>query len=522
MKHFFNLGSFFNDVVEKNKKNTALYYLDSQLTYNELNKLSNKLSNLLIKEGIKKRDVVGIFNTKNPIGYASMLACLKIGAIYTNIDEENPPERIKKIIETAKPSICIFDYSPTDEIPNILNSLNTKNVILSPENYKKILHEYDENNIYLNNEITGSNPAYLMFTSGSTGTPKGVLISHQSIVSFIKWSIEKYEITPKDRFIQLSPMYFDNSVFDFYSTFFSGAGLVPVKKEITKNPLELIKLAENLKCTIWFSVPSLLVFLLTMKALRKGILESIRIFTFGGEGFPKGELKKLYDTYKDQAKIVNVYGPTEGTCICSSYDISDKDFKDMGNLAPLGPINPNFEFIIIDEAMNLVKPSNKGELCLIGPNISLGYFNNEEKTKQSFVQNPLIKEYKDIIYKTGDIVYEKDGLLYFSGRIDNQIKHMGYRIELEDIESSLNGLRYVNQSAVIYHREKEKYGKIIAFVTTSEQIDENKILEDLRNYLPPYMIPNVLIIQDTLQKNANGKINRKELQNQWNKKSLKV
>ena len=388
MKHYFNLGSFFYDIVKKNKENTAIYYLNILWSYGELNKISNKISNFLIGKGIKSGDVVGIFNTKTPIGYATMLACLKVGAIYTNLDEENPLERTKKIFETAKLSLCIFDFSPNEKIINLLNDLKIKKEILCPKNYKKVLNKYDDNNLSLTNKIIGSNPAYLMFTSGSTGIPKGVLISHQSVLNLIRWSLERYKITSKDRFIQLSPMYFDNSVFDFYSAFFSGAGLVPAKRETTKNPLELINLIEKFKCTIWFSVPSLLVYLLTMKVLRKGTLKSIRIITFGGEGFPKGELKKLYLLYSNQAKIINVYGPTEGTCICSSYDITQKDFEDMSNLAPLGPINSNFEYIIVDKNLNLVKEGDKGELCLRGPNLSQGYFNDIKRTKQSFVQYP--------------------------------------------------------------------------------------------------------------------------------------
>ena len=351
-----------------------------------------------------------------------------------------------------------------------------------------------------------------MFTSGSTGTPKGVTISHNNVLSFLRWSIKRYGITTKDRFAQVSPMYFDNSVFDFYTALFGGASLVPIKKELTKSPFELVKYIDQMKCTIWFSVPSLLVYLQTMKVINENTFKTIRVFTFGGEGFPKHKLKKLYNLYKKQAKFINVYGPTEGTCICSSYDISEKDFEDMNTLAPLGTINPNFKYMIVDETMQEVKHGGKGELCLIGPNLGLGYYNDLKKTSKSFIQNPLIKTHKDIIYKTGDIVFEKDSLLWFAGREDNQIKHMGYRIELEEIESALNGLKFVNQSAVFYKRLKENYGKIIAFIATEEKnINESKIKNDLQKFLPEYMLPNVIEIKIELPKNANGKVDKNAL-----------
>jgi len=309
----------------------------------------------------------------------------------------------------------------------------------------------------------------------------------------------------------LSPLYFDNSVFDFYTALFSGACLVPISKETSKNPKSLVEAVDQQKCTVWFSVPSLLVYLLKMRVLSKSNMTSIGLIIFGGEGFPKGELKKLYELYADRASLVNVYGPTEGTCICSSYNIVDTDFEDMNKLAPLGVINPNFDYLIMNEHSTEVEAGEKGELCLIGPNVGLGYVNDKERTNNSFFQNPKVLSHREIIYKTGDLVYEKNGLLWFSGRVDNQIKHMGYRIELEEIESALNGLGYISQSAVLYIRVNVNYGKIIAFIATHENVDESTIKADLTDIIPEYMIPSVIEIHEELPKNANGKVDKKQL-----------
>lgn len=509
MKHYFNLAKYFYDIVNENRNNIALKYEDMIISYDELNKLSNKLAQLLLSRDIKPYDVVGIINTKELIGYATMLACLKIGATYTNIDKENPPNRLEKIIKTCNAKILIIDKdcSTNRVIYGVARKINIP--WLMPDVDR--LDKFTEENLDISINITGSTPAYIMFTSGSTGIPKGVTISHDNLLSFIGWSIDRYEITSKDIFAQLSPMYFDNSVFDYYTAFFSGSCLVPIKKELTKNPLELVTLVDKMQCTIWFSVPSFIVYLQTMRVLTNKTFQFIRIFTFGGEGFPKGELKKLYDMYGKHAKLINVYGPTEGTCICTSYDISAKDFEDIYTLASLGSINPNFEYMILDKNMQKVEKGQKGELCLGGPNVALGYYNDKERSSQNFVQNPNIETHKDIIYMTGDIVYEKDNLLWFVGRIDNQIKHMGYRIELEEIESALNALSYINQSAVIYERVNTNFGKLLAFVATKMNVNESQIKRELMSHLPEYMIPNIIEVKNVLPSNANGKIDKASL-----------
>ena len=170
---------------------------------------------------------------------------------------------------------------------------------------------FDDGNLEVSKGIIGSTPDILCLHL-STGTPKGVVISHANILSFLEWSINNYQITNNDVFAQVSPMYFDNSVFDFYTALFSGASLVPIKKEITNDLKELISLIDITKCSIWFSVPSFLVYLQTMKVLNDKTFSKYKNFYVWGRGFPKHELKKLYNLYKRQAKIINVYGPTEG------------------------------------------------------------------------------------------------------------------------------------------------------------------------------------------------------------------
>ena len=347
-----------------------------------------------------------------------------------------------------------------------------------------------------------------MFTSGSTGFPKGALMSHGNVLNLISWGQTTFNVRPEDVFTNANPIYFDNSVFDFYTSLFSGACLVPFLTETVKDSRSLVAAVNEAKCTIWFSVPSLLVYLLTTKALKSTDFTSLSRIAFGGEGFSKPKLKQLYDLFGNRIQLFNVYGPTECTCICSSYLISEKDFENMNELAPLGYMAPNFGYEILpfDETKE-----EYGELGLTGPNVGLGYYNDEERTSKSFVQNPN-KQFYQRIYKTGDLVEKRDdGYIYFKGRIDNQIKHMGYRIELEEVESAINSLKYINETGVIYRRISNDLGYIAAFVSVNDHKTDLEIAEELEKILPVYMLPKKIIILDALPKNRNGKIDRTQL-----------
>ena len=302
----------------------------------------------------------------------------------------------------------------------------------------------------------------------------------------------------------VSSMYFDNSVFDFFSALFTGASMVPVQKDILTNPLLLMNYVDYFQCTIWFSVPSLLIYLMNMKGLSVDKFKYIRIIAFGGEGYPKTQLVKLFEMYKDRAEIVNVYGPTECTCICSANKLNDSDFNDLRGLPALGHLNQNFCYLILDKNGN---ETSEGELCLIGPNVGAGYYNDSKRTGESYFDCNTKKHYAKKMYKTGDIVKEKDGILYFKARADNQIKHMGYRIELEEIEAGLNVIKGIEQSAVIYKKD-EDYGKIIAFVSLREELEKETIEGELSKIIPVYMIPNKINILKSLPFNKNGKIDK--------------
>jgi D-alanine--poly(phosphoribitol) ligase subunit 1 len=497
---YYNLNKKFNDVVKKFSNYTALKYENAEYSYSELNSKANQYVRYLKYLGFKRGDVLSIINTKEFDSYVIMISCLKLGVAYVNIDSLNPIIRIKQILNRCQ-SKGVFESGENEKFKNLSEELHLNHIKGSEANH------YDDKAIF-EEEFDGNTIAYIMFTSGSTGEPKGVAVTHQNLLHFSYWIKEKYSITHLDNFANLSPMYFDNSVFDFYGALFNGATLTPIQKKNLDNPKFLVNYVDKMKCTIWFSVPSLLIFLINMKVLNKNILSNIKVFTFGGEGFPKSILKKLFDTYSDNADIINVYGPTEGTCICSTHNITENDFEDMSKLPSLGQMNPNFSYFI-----DLDNSSKQGELVIIGPNIAAGYYNDMERSEKVFGVMQEGKYYLNRYYKTGDLVSEKKGLLYFHGRKDNQIKHMGYRIEIEEIENAINSLGFINESAVIYKRINDSYGKIISFLVSEIEIDEKQIKEKLSSLIPHYMTPSKILFLDSIPKNANGKIDRKALLN---------
>ncbi|MDC2963861.1 amino acid adenylation domain-containing protein [Gammaproteobacteria bacterium] len=500
----FNLQQAWANNLKKNTERIAIEDNFNRWTYRKLDRISDSIACNLQKRGLKSGDVVAIFHTKKFISYATVLSCIKLGLIYSNFDINTPTSRLRRILNTCEPKILISDETLSG---NLEAALDESKLPVWEIQEETLAIEHQEP-LKTNFEANWNTPAYIMFTSGSTGNPKGVTITHGSIISFISWTSVYFNISEKDRFAQLSPMYFDNSVFDFYSALFCGACLVPVEARILEEPKKLIEFIKDMRCTIWFSVPSLLIFLLTMRVLRSEDLQHLRVIAFGGEGFPKTQLKKLFDLFSNRIRLVNVYGPTEATCICSAYDITESDFKDMKTLAPLGKINPNFDYLIVDEMGEPVEKGQKGELLLGGPNLSVGYFNDAKQTKEKFIQHPLIDAYYKNLYKTGDLVFEKDSLLRFVGRSDFQIKHMGYRIELEEIDAALNGLDAVQQAVTIYYRANDRFGRLVAFIQTSENLNETKLRKDLSAQLPKYMMPQEFKQMRALLKNANGKVDR--------------
>ena len=514
----YNLGRYFEQVVEAYGHNIALKFSESEsVSYEELNQRANQLGRHLQGIGIQAKDVVGISGDKQLDTYALMLACLKIGAIYTMLDPDSPVDRICKIFSTCQPAVLFVGHELARKLSGRCKAAILINDASSTET--EIAH-HQKHNIETRDEVTGTSAAYIMYTSGSTGVPKGAVMTHGNLLNLIAWSKTCFNIAPSDVFTNANPLYFDNSVFDFYSSLFSGACLVPLSKEVVSNAKRLVETVDQFKCTSWFSVPSLLIFLQTMKAANGDNMRCLRRIIFGGEGYPKSKLKKLYNAYSDRTAFFNVYGPTECTCICSSYQITEDDFEELQGFAPLGQMAPNFSYLIVDENNQKVPDNEIGELCLMGPNVGKGYYNDGNRTQAAFIQNPYNDRYAEIMYKTGDLVKynSDDGKIYILGRADNQIKHMGYRIELEEIETGLCRLDYISE-AIVLHGSSNGFSQIVAVVSTENGKVATDIRNDLKQIIPDYMIPRTFHMLSALPKNSNGKIDRVKIAEMYSKRN---
>ena len=513
----YNLGIRFQAVAEQHAQRTAIWFDEHDaVNYGELNRVANRVARLLIDRGVAPGDVVCLSGTKSLYAFACMIACLKIGAVYSVLDPDSPVERLCRILSTCRPKLLLAEHDLLHKLDQVTAELGIIPIEKDSDKLASALERYDDTNLSRTRSVTGANPAYIMYTSGSTGFPKGAVMTHANVLNLIEWSRETYGISPEDILTNVNPLYFDNSVFDFYSAIFTGARLVPFSKEEVRDPKLLVEKVDAARCTLWFSVPSLLIFLQIMKATDGKHLRSIRRFVFGGEGYPKAKLKKLYDVYADSSEFFNVSGPTECTCICSSYKITVQDLQDLQGLPPLGSIADNFAFLILDDEGNKVPEGELGELCLLGPNVGKGYYNDPDRTAASFVQNPYNDRFQEIMYKTGDLVRldPADGKLYIHGRKDHQIKHMGYRIELEEIEAALHCLDYVSEAAAL-HSTASGLSRIIAVVASREEFDDDQIRRDLRQIIPDYMIPSVFYREEMLPKNPNGKVDRRRLADKY-------
>ena len=506
------LGLRFQSVVQRHAADVALWFDDrNTVTYADLNARANQIAGWLIDRGIAPGAILCLSGGKSLSTFACMIAALKTGAAYCILDGDSPAERVRKILSTCRPALLLADAEFLDRFGQVAADLGIAVQDNSSGAFWPLIDRYPGADLAPTGLVSGETPAYVMFTSGSTGFPKGAVITHANLLSFVDWIQRTLDIAPHDRLTNLNALYFDNSVFDVYAALFSGARLVPFSREDVVDPGRLIARTEAAGCTVWFSVPSLLIFLQTMRALDGTRLKSIRSFVFGGEGYPKAKLKDLYAAYSPASAFYNVYGPTECTCMCSSHRIGAADLEDLQGFPTLGHIADTFEFLILDDAGRRVAPGETGELCLSGPGVGQGYCNDPERTAASFVPNPYSST-GAIMYRTGDLVSvsPSDGLLYIHGRKDNQIKHMGYRIELEEIETALSRLDYVSE-AVVLHAAANGRSPIVAVIACRGGHDDERIRQDLRAIIPAYMIPSVFHRQEALPKNANGKLDRRRL-----------
>ncbi|MCK4589124.1 MAG: amino acid adenylation domain-containing protein [Nanoarchaeota archaeon] len=529
------------DFISKNAKKYPFKLMiqdgDKTISYGEMDKFTNKFAQFLVLHGVKRGDRVCFHMKKSIKAFKSLISILKADSVYVPLNISTPHQRNQFILEDAQCKFIICDAKSFSKTLEMLDGFNQKIKIINIDSQSDTPQELDslQKNIevifledldkfsdqkreYQNIDL---DLAYIIYTSGSTGLPKGVMISHKNVIDYSNWTVDFFKVDENDRLSNHPGLYFDLSTFDVYTAFKSGASLHLVPYTTSMFPIKVIEFIEKNKLTLWNSVPSLITFIAKSGVLKKGRMPSLKKITFCGEVMPTQTIIEWMKVYP-HIKYVNQYGPTETTCASMYYEIKEIP-TDPAKPIPIGTAIPNTEVFALKENNQKIDIEEVGELHIRGSGNGLGYWNNERLTQKSFVQNFLNNCFRENVYTTGDLVkLGKDGNYDFVGRKDNQIKYMGFRVELGEIESTLDSFDYVLSSAALGTKNSEIDGTIItAFVSLKNQVEILKIKEDLGKKIPHYMVPKEIIIVDKMPLNANGKIDRLSLKSYFKKERIK-
>jgi len=475
------------------------------LSFREYRRKALAIARELISCGVGRREPVVVYMEKSAKVLVSFLGIAYSGNFYSPIDVEMPASRVDKILEILQPQLVIT----TEGLKGQFEAFGYGGEYLLWEDVSP--DEGDEARVRpISNQIIDTDLLYVLFTSGSTGVPKGVSITHRGVIDFIDSITETFEMCSEDSFGNQANFYFDLSVHDIYCTLKTGATLCIIPKELFRKPVQLLEyLRENSINTVnW--VPTSLIMISKMRALEKvdmsGVLKRVM---FAGEAMPNVELNKWRSSLPD-VLYANKYGPTEITCECLIYKV-DRKFEDADPL-PIGTPMPNMGVMLLDEKDQLIGPekiNQIGELCITGTGLSPGYYRDLSLTQKVFTQNPFNDRYEEKMYRTGDLAYYNElGEFVFAGRKDFQIKHLGHRVELGEIEVAVSLLADVDRCCCLYD---QKHSRIVMFISSKNAVSRETIRNHLLKTLPTYMIPEKIIQLEEMPLNANGKIDRNSL-----------
>ena len=490
-----NVLEYMEGTVDRVPDKIAFSNGEESLTFRDLQDRSRAAGSALAELGLTREPVV-VYMHKSPDMVNAFFSVLYSGCFYVPIDEEMPVHRIRLIFDTVHPRAVICDETTlghAEELGYADRIHLFRDLAKHPVNREKLLE--------IRRRSLDIDPIYIVFTSGSTGIPKGVAACHRSVIDYIETLSEVLEFNGDTVFGNQTPLYFDACLKEIYPTLKFGATTYLIPKNLFMFPVKLVEYLNTYKINTVCWVVSALTIVSSFGTFDTVKPEYLTNIAFGSEVFPVKQLAIWRKTLPN-ARFTNLYGPTEGTGMCCYYRL-DREFG-PGEVIPIGGPFRNTEILLLKEDGTLAEEGETGEICIRGTSVTLGYYNNPEKTAESFVQNPLNTAYPEIIYRTGDLAKRNErGELIFLSRKDDQIKHMGHRIELGEIEAVAQLKEGIRSACCVFHKEKQKIG-----IFYTGDMDELSFKAELKNALPRYMLPHTVVRLEEMPYTPNGKVDR--------------
>ena len=482
----------------------AVTFENQSLTYRELNVRANRLAHRLISRGVGPEALVGIFVPRSPELVVSILGVLKAGGAYVPLDPEYPKQRVAHIVAETRITLVITSRA-CGTLPPEWNGL-----VLYVEEDPDLGQEQVTDP---RRELTPDHLAYVMYTSGSTGKPKGVLGFHGGMLNYFSYLKATYQINASDTILQLPSVAFDASIRDMLAPLTMGARVILLNEFDAKDPAALISHIQNERVTCILSiVPTLLNAMMDAALGGDPLSDSMRLILVSGEALTRAACQKFQEIFHGKATLVNQYGPTECTMTCS-YHALDGENVDW-DIAPLGTAIPNACIYVLDDRLQLSASVAAGEIYVGGVGLTRGYLDSPELTAERFLPDPFSAAPGARLYRTGDLGrYRTDGTIAFLGRIDHQVKLRGYRVELGEVEAALRESQSIKDVVVIASDDERGDKLLVAYIVsrTPADRDAEKTASFLKNRLPRYMVPELIVFLDQLPLTPNRKVDRQRL-----------
>ncbi|WP_160031672.1 non-ribosomal peptide synthetase family protein [Paenibacillus sp. An7] len=505
------ITAMFAATVEKYSKRTAISYGDQQITYQELDHLSNCVAQMLLSNGLEKGEFISIFMERSLTTIVSLFGIIKAGGAYVPLDPSHPDERNAYIIEDTKSRMILAQPNFTTKLNSLLSDFEVKPLIIYPQ---VNMESYEvDTNVTPAIDLNGDDLAYVIYTSGSTGKPKGALISHKGVVNLAFGTKDHLQLTEQDIILQYSTFSFDASVYDLFSSLVSGSRLHLLADEERFSIDAFTEAVKQTGATRFAILPTVFFNQLAAHLPENEIhsYRNIKSIAVAGEALP-GEMVRMLQK-KLSVPVINLYGPTEITSVATAHVI-DYELPEHISTVSIGKPLANYELYVVDANNKLCPTCVTGELLISSMGLAKGYLHLPEKTKEVFIADPITEGSGKTLYRTGDLVrLLPNGEVEYRGRKDFQVKIRGFRVEIGEIEDNLAKHEFVKDIAVLARQDQDGTKILVGFYTSNhgQAIAQSDLVQFLSKKVPNYMIPKYFSHVEQMPLSPTGKLDRKKL-----------